>query len=71
MVDQALELGGKDRVDVILLNREIVGVFPVGLGLVGCLGHVPFLELVLLLIRCVCALLVILEVINKLGVDIN
>ena len=69
MVDQALELGRKDRVDVIPLDREIVGGFPVELGLVGGLSHVPFLGLVLLLIRCVCARLVILEVTNEPGVD--
>jgi hypothetical protein len=68
LVDQALELGGKDRVDVTLFDREVVCVFPVDLRLVG-VGYILFLDRFLLLIRNVRADLVLPEVTNKLGVD--
>jgi hypothetical protein len=68
LVDQALELRGKDRVDVTLLDREVICVFPVDLGLVG-VGYVLFLDRFLLLVRNVRPGLVLPEVTNKLGVD--
>jgi len=62
--DQPIErLGRKDRVDVTLLGREVVGVFPIGLGFIGDLSRLLFL------IRRVCAGLVVLEIANEFGVD--
>jgi hypothetical protein len=61
---------GKDRVGAALLDREIIYVFPVDLGLVG-VGYVLFLGRSLLLIWCVRIGLVLPKVTNKLGVDTN
>jgi len=69
LVDQALELGGKDPIDVTLFDREVVCVFPIDLGLVDDLSHILFLRLFLFLIGGVRTGLVILEVANELGVD--
>ena len=66
LVDRVLERRERIMLMSFLLDRGIVGVFPVELGLVGGLGHVLFLGLVLLLIRFVCVLLVIPEVTNEL-----
>jgi hypothetical protein len=63
LVEQTLELRREDCVGVPLLDREIVSVFPIALGLVGGLGHV------LLLVRCVRECLVLLEVANKFRMD--
>jgi len=71
LIDQVLELGGKDRVDIALLDREVVGVFPVDLGFVGGLGHILFLWLILVLVRRVRAGFVVLEIANEFGVDTN
>jgi len=69
LVQQTLELRRKDCVDIALLDRKVVGVFPIYLRLVGGLGNVLFLGLVLLLIGCVRAGLVFLEVTNEFRVD--
>ena len=71
LIEQAPQLRGKDRVDVSLLDREVVGVFPVHLRPAGGLGDVLFLGLCLSLIGCVRAGLVLLEVANEFGVDTN
>jgi hypothetical protein len=36
-----------DGIDIVLLDREIFGVFAVGLGPIGDIGNVLFLRLVL------------------------
>jgi len=70
LVEQALQLRREDRVDVVLFDREIVGVFAIYLGLVG-IGDILFLGLILLLIGCVRAGLVLLEVADEFGTDID
>jgi hypothetical protein len=69
LIEQALQLRGKDGVDVVLLDREIVSVFAVGLGTIGGIGNVLFLGLGLVLIGCACPGLVLLEVANKFCVN--
>ena len=70
LVEQTLELGRKDGIDVALFDRKIVCVFPIDLRLVGVdLGHVLFLGLTLFLIRRVRAGLVILEVADEFRAD--
>ena len=69
LVDQALQMRREDRVDVVLFDGEIVGVFTICLGLIGGIGDVLFLGLVLLLIGCVRAGLVLLEVADEFGMD--
>ena len=69
LVDQALELGVKDCIDVALLGREVISLFPIDLRLVGSLGQVLILGLVLLLSWCVRAGLVVLEIANEFRVN--
>jgi len=68
LVKQALQLRREDRVDVVLFDRKIVGVFAIHLELVG-VGGILFLGLILLLIGCVRAGLVLLEVVDEFGMD--
>ena len=68
LVEQALQLRREDCVDVVLFDREIVGVFAIYLGLVS-VGDILFLGLILLLIGCVRAGLVLLEVVDEFGMD--
>jgi len=57
-------------VGTALLDREIVGVFPIDLGFVnGGLSRVLFLGCVLVLIRCIHAGPVVLGIANKFCVD--
>ena len=68
LVKQALQLRREDRVDVVLFNREIVGVFAIHLEFIG-VGDILFLGLILLLIGCVRVSLVLLEVADEFGMD--
>jgi len=53
LVEQALQLRREDHAEVVLVDREIVGMFAIyKLGLIG-VGDILFLGLILLLIECV------------------
>jgi len=69
LVEQALQLRGEDDINVVLFDREIVGVFAIHLGLISGTGDVPFPGTILLLIECARVGLVPLEAADESGME--